>query len=93
MNRLVPAIFITGVLAAAITVIAGCGERRPDAPSRSATVSPASDNAEAPTPSGTAPKSVQPSDALIDLHDIEGLQTLFNEDDGIPRVILLFSPT
>ena len=30
---------------------------------------------------------------LTDLHDVADLQTVFNQDDGKPRLIMLVSPT
>ncbi len=33
------------------------------------------------------------SGSLGDLQDTEGLRTLFNQDDGAVRVVLLLSPT
>jgi DNA-binding transcriptional MerR regulator len=30
---------------------------------------------------------------VVDLHDIDQLQTAFNRDAGAPRLVLLFSPT
>lgn len=33
------------------------------------------------------------SDTLIELTNIEELKSLFNQDIGVPRLILLFSPT
>lgn len=37
----------------------------------------------------TAPPSLQ----LTDLHSVSQFQTLFNEDVGTPRLVLIFSPT
>lgn len=30
---------------------------------------------------------------LTDIHDMEALRTLFNRDAGVPRLVLLLSPT
>lgn len=30
---------------------------------------------------------------LMDLHNIDELQSRFNQDDGVPRLVLLLSPT
>ena len=35
----------------------------------------------------------EPPATLADLHDVEELRALFNQDDGVPRLILLLSPT
>jgi len=34
-----------------------------------------------------------PSAQVVDLHDAQELATAFNQDDGTPRLVLLFSPT
>lgn len=37
--------------------------------------------------------AAKPATPLADLHNIEELQALFNQDEGVPRLILLLSPT
>jgi len=34
-----------------------------------------------------------PSAQVVDLHDVQQLATAFNQDDGTPRLVVLFSPT
>ena len=34
-----------------------------------------------------------PSAQVVDLHDVQQLAAAFNQDDGTPRLVLLFSPT
>jgi hypothetical protein len=41
-------------------------------------------------PSGVG---VEPPVVLTDLHDVEALRVLFNQDAGRPRLLLLLSPT
>ncbi len=41
--------------------------------------------------SGQTPNT--PATPLADLQDLAQLQTLFNEDAGTPRLVLLLSPT
>ena len=38
-------------------------------------------------------QSAPPSMQLTDLHSVRQFQTLFNEDVGTPRLVLIFSPT
>jgi hypothetical protein len=35
----------------------------------------------------------EPPTTLMDLHDVEALRVLFNQDTGRPRLLLLLSPT
>ena len=37
--------------------------------------------------------SAPPGMQLTDLHSVSQFQTLFNEDVGTPRLVLIFSPT
>lgn len=41
----------------------------------------------------TSPAKAESIGTLADIHDIEELKTVFNQDKGLPRLILLFSPT
>ena len=34
-----------------------------------------------------------PSAQVVDLHDVQQLAAAFNQDDGTPRLVVLFSPT
>jgi hypothetical protein len=34
-----------------------------------------------------------PAAQVVDLHDIQQLSAAFNQDDGTPRLVVLFSPT
>ena len=45
--------------------------------------------AESPLFHKTAPASVQ----LTDLHSVDQFQALFNADTGMPRLVLILSPT
>jgi hypothetical protein len=48
----------------------------------------------APPPSATAPQvTATPAPVLTDLHTPEDLKAQFNRDVGVPRLILLVSPT
>ncbi len=41
----------------------------------------------------TSPAKGESAGTLTDIHDIEELKKLFNQDQGVLRLILLFSPT
>jgi hypothetical protein len=43
--------------------------------------------------SSTALSTATPAPTLIDLHSPDELKTRFNQDAGVPRIILLVSPT
>ena len=43
------------------------------------------------TPAELPPGVTAPT--LTDLHSVEDLRSRFNEDDGVPRLLLLVSPT
>lgn len=38
-------------------------------------------------------EAAEPPATLTDLHDVEALRGLFNQDAGRPRLLLLLSPT
>jgi hypothetical protein len=40
-----------------------------------------------------APRSAPPGVTLTDLHSVGDLQARFNADRGLPRLIVIFSPT
>jgi hypothetical protein len=40
-----------------------------------------------------APRSAPPGVTMTDLHDVADLQARFNADHGLPRLIVIFSPT
>jgi hypothetical protein len=40
-----------------------------------------------------APRSAPPGVTLTDLHGVADLQARFNADRGLPRLIVIFSPT
>lgn len=44
------------------------------------------------TTAGQAPEKPSPS-VLTDLHSLDELKTRFNDDTGVPRLVLLVSPT
>ena len=85
----IPAILITVVLTAVIMAVAACGERSAREQSSTATATPTILSSEAATPTAAS----KPSDDIKDLRDIAELRSLFNESDGVPRVILLLAPT
>jgi hypothetical protein len=48
----------------------------------------------APPPSATAPSvTATPAPVLTDIHGPDDLKVRFNQDVGVPRIILLVSPT
>jgi hypothetical protein len=40
-----------------------------------------------------APRSAPPGVTMTDLHGVADLQARFNADHGLPRLIVIFSPT
>jgi hypothetical protein len=40
-----------------------------------------------------APRSAPPGVTMTDLHGVADLQARFNADRGLPRLIVIFSPT
>jgi hypothetical protein len=40
-----------------------------------------------------APRSAPPGVTMTDLHDVADLQARFNADRGLPRLVVIFSPT
>jgi hypothetical protein len=40
-----------------------------------------------------APRSAPPGVTMTDLHGVADLQARFNADRGLPRLVLIFSPT
>jgi len=38
-------------------------------------------------------KTAPPGMHLVDLHSVGQFQSLFNADEGVPRLVLIFSPT
>jgi hypothetical protein len=40
-----------------------------------------------------APRSAPPGVTMADLHGVADLQARFNADRGLPRLIVIFSPT
>ena len=46
-----------------------------------------------PTTGSAAPASAAQGAALTDLGDLDQLRALFNQREGVPRLVLLLSPT
>jgi hypothetical protein len=56
---------------------------------------PGVEPAKTPPPTATlAPGATRPAGlAVTDLHDLSQLQTRFNDDQGMPRLVLALAPT
>jgi hypothetical protein len=66
------------------------GDRRPDRLGRPA-IGPST---KAPATVTLAPGATRPAGlAVTDLHDLGQLQVRFNDDQGVPRLVLALAPT
>ncbi len=81
MARYTIRICLLAILVSLSLALSSCGEasEEPQALERSST--------------SEEPQALERSSTLADLANVQELQALFNNDEGIPRLILLLSPT
>lgn len=74
-------------------LLSACGSALGSEPvARSANAEAVESSGPASATAGQAPEKPSPS-VLTDLHSLDELKTRFNDDTGVPRLVLLLSPT
>lgn len=85
---------LRGVFALALlTALCACGGGISGAPGAQPPARAVSEVRPSPPSAATAPSAAPTATKLVVLHSLDELKQRFNQDQGTPRLVLLFSPT
>lgn len=85
---------LRGVLALAlVTALFACGRATSGAAGTQPAAPAVAEASPSAAPAATAPSAPSLVTKLIGLHSLDELKQRFNQDQGTPRLVLLFSPT